>query len=139
MSRAKYQRRSLDKYIEGQTEEDEPDFPGGSVVKNPPANAGVMGSIPDPGRSHVPRSMQARAPQLLSLRSRAQALQLLSHVPQMPKPASPRGRALQREKPPQRALAPQLESSLHSPQLEESPHGTEDPAQPKLKSNKQIT
>ena len=56
MSRAKYQRRSLDKYIEGQTEEDEPDFPGGSVVKNPPANAGVMGSIPDPGRSHVPRS-----------------------------------------------------------------------------------
>ena len=25
-------------------------FPGGSVVKNPPANAGDMGSIPDPGR-----------------------------------------------------------------------------------------
>ena len=31
-------------------------FPGGSVVKNPPANAGDMGSIPDPGRSHVPWS-----------------------------------------------------------------------------------
>ena len=28
-------------------------FPGGSVVKNPPANAGDMGSIPAPGRSHV--------------------------------------------------------------------------------------
>ena len=28
-------------------------FPGGSVVKNPPANAGDMGSIPDPGRSHM--------------------------------------------------------------------------------------
>ena len=28
------------------------DFPGGSVVKNPPANAGDMGSIPGPGRSH---------------------------------------------------------------------------------------
>ena len=25
-------------------------FPGGSVVKNPPANAGDMGSIPDVGR-----------------------------------------------------------------------------------------
>ena len=28
-------------------------FPGGSVVKNPPANAGVTGSIPDLGRSHM--------------------------------------------------------------------------------------
>ena len=28
-------------------------FPGGSVVKNLPANAGDMGSISDPGRSHV--------------------------------------------------------------------------------------
>ena len=26
-------------------------FPSGSVVKNPPANAGDMGSIPEPGRS----------------------------------------------------------------------------------------
>ena len=26
-------------------------FPGGSVVKNPPANAGDAGSIPGPGRS----------------------------------------------------------------------------------------
>ena len=26
-----------------------PDFPGGTVVKNPPANAGDMGSIPSPG------------------------------------------------------------------------------------------
>ena len=26
------------------------DFPGGLVVNNPPANAGAMGSIPDPGR-----------------------------------------------------------------------------------------
>ena len=28
-------------------------FPGGSVVKNPPANAGDMASIPGPGRSHM--------------------------------------------------------------------------------------
>ena len=32
------------------------DFPGGSVVKNPPANAGDTGSSPDAGRSHMPQS-----------------------------------------------------------------------------------
>ena len=32
------------------------DFPGGAVVKNPPANVGDMGSIPSPGRSHMPWS-----------------------------------------------------------------------------------
>ena len=31
------------------------DFPGGLVVKNLPANAGDMGSIPVPGRSHMPQ------------------------------------------------------------------------------------
>ena len=41
------------------------DFPGGAVVKNPPANAGDMGSSPGPGGSHMPRSNWARAPQLL--------------------------------------------------------------------------
>ena len=29
------------------------DFPGGAVVKNPPANAGDTGSSPGPGRSHM--------------------------------------------------------------------------------------
>ena len=32
------------------------DFPGVAVVKNPPANAGDVGSSPGLGRSHVPRS-----------------------------------------------------------------------------------
>ena len=32
------------------------DFPGGAVVKNLPANAGATGSIPGPGRSHMPLS-----------------------------------------------------------------------------------
>ena len=32
------------------------DFPGGTVVKNPPANAGDTGSCPGPGRSHMPWS-----------------------------------------------------------------------------------
>ena len=43
-------------------------FPGGAAVKNPPANAGDTGSSPGLGRSHMPRSNWARAPQLLSLR-----------------------------------------------------------------------
>ena len=29
-------------------------FPGGAVVKNPPANAGDTGSSPGPGGSHMP-------------------------------------------------------------------------------------
>ena len=32
------------------------DFPGGAVVKNPPANAGDTSSSPGPGRSHMPQS-----------------------------------------------------------------------------------
>ena len=32
------------------------DFPGGTVVKNPPANAGDMGSSPGLGGSHMPQS-----------------------------------------------------------------------------------
>ena len=55
-------------------------FPGGSVVKNPPANAGDTGSSPGPGRSHMPRISWARAPQLLSLCSRAREPQLLKPV-----------------------------------------------------------
>ena len=31
-------------------------FPGGTVVENPPANAGDTGSSPGPGRSHMPQS-----------------------------------------------------------------------------------
>ena len=34
----------------------EADFPGGAVVKNPPGNAGNMGSIPGLGRFHMPWS-----------------------------------------------------------------------------------
>ena len=74
------------------------DFPGGAVVKNPPANAGDTGSIPGPGRSHMPWSNWAHVPQLLSLHSRARKPQLLK----------------------QACLEPVLcnKSSPHSPQLE---------------------
>ena len=50
-------------------------FPGGSAVNNLPANAGDMGSIPDPGRPHRPRCSLVVS-QLLSLCSRAGELQL---------------------------------------------------------------
>ena len=53
-------------------------FPGGAEVKNPSVNAGDPGSSPGPGRSHMPRSNYACAPQLLSLRSGAREPQLLS-------------------------------------------------------------
>ena len=32
------------------------DFPGGAMIKNPPANAGDTGSSPGPGRSHILRA-----------------------------------------------------------------------------------
>ena len=47
------------------------------MVKNLPASAGDTGSGPGPGRSHMPWSNWACAPQLLSLRSRACGPQLL--------------------------------------------------------------
>ena len=76
-------------------------FPGGTVVKNPPANAGDMGSSPAPGRSHMPRSNYARVPQLLSLCSKARETQLLSPRATTTEVCAPRARAPQQEKPPQ--------------------------------------
>ena len=78
------------------------------MVKNLPANAGDPGSNPGLGGSHVPQSDEARAPQLLSLRSR-------DHEPQLPSPRAttteahaPRACAPWRERPPQwEARAPQ--------------------------------
>ena len=45
---------SVDKYLFSLWEKK--GFPGGSVVKNRPANEIDMGSIPGPGRSHMPWS-----------------------------------------------------------------------------------
>ena len=59
-----------------------------AVVKNQPVSAEDMGSIPDPGRSHMPRTNQVCVPRLLRLCSRAWEPQLL-------KPAWPRARAVQ--------------------------------------------
>ena len=77
------------------------DFPGGAVVKNPLANAGDTGLSPGPGRSHMPQSNKAYAPQLLSLRSRACEPQLLSPHATTTEAHVPRAYALQQVKPPQ--------------------------------------
>ena len=47
---------SLGRKEEGTQKDDWWGFPGGSVVKNLPANARGMGLIPGLGRSYVPRS-----------------------------------------------------------------------------------
>ena len=40
----------------GQIKEKPQEFPGGAVDKNPPANAGDMGSIPGLGGFHMPQN-----------------------------------------------------------------------------------
>ena len=89
------------------------DLPCGTAVENPPANAGDTGSSPGPGRSHMLLSNEARAPQLLSLRSRA--------------------RAPQQEATAMRSPCTTTKSSPHSPQLEKASHSNEDLMQPKIK------
>ena len=44
-----------------------PDFPGGAVDKNLPANAGDTSSVSGLGRFHLPLSNEAHVPQLLTL------------------------------------------------------------------------
>ena len=66
-------------------------FPGGTMDRNLPANAGTTGLIPGPGRFlvlvHVPRANKACVPPLLKpVHSRAQEPQLLSPVLQLLKP-----------------------------------------------------
>ena len=97
------------------------DFPGGAVVKNPPANTGDMGSSPGPGRSHMPWSNEARVSQLLSLCSRAREPQLLSPcatttAPLVPKASAPQ----QREATAMRSPRTTTKSSPYSPQLEKA-------------------
>ena len=70
------------------------DFPGGTVDKNPPTNAGDVSSIPGPWRFHMPQSSYACAPQLLSLRSETWELQ-------QRKPMCPRAHGQQHTKPSQ--------------------------------------
>ena len=61
------------------------DFPGGPAVKNPPANAGNMDSIPGPGGSHMPWSNEVRVPLLTPEHSRV-VLHKRSHRNEDPAP-----------------------------------------------------
>ena len=71
------------------------------MVKNLPANAGDTGSSPGPGRSHMPGSNKARAPQLLSPHATTtEACVPRAHAPQQEKPPQQEARA------PQRRVAP---------------------------------
>ena len=81
----------------GQTKKNQ-GFPGGSVVKNLPANARDSDLIPCLGRSYIPQSGLAR---LLSLGSSTQESQLLSPCAATTEVLSPYSHALQQEKPPQ--------------------------------------
>ena len=78
---------------------EEQDFPGSPVVKNPAVNTGDAGLIPGPGRSHMPQTNEACAPQLVSKHSRAHAPPLLSPRATAIEAQSPRARAPRQEKP----------------------------------------
>ena len=83
-------------------------------AKSPTANAGDMGSISGPGRSHMPQSNQA-------------LLNSGAHEPSTEAP-HPRAHAPQQEKSLQwESHAPQLESSPSSPQVEKNPHSNKEP------------
>ena len=70
-------------------------LPGGSAGETLPANAGDRSLIPGQGRSHVPESKEACAPQLPSLCSTAREPQLL--MPAHPRACAPPGKPLQWE------------------------------------------
>ena len=100
-------------------------FPGGSVVKNRPTNAGDTGSIPGLGRSHMPQSNEAREPQLLSLR----ALEPMNC--RYWSPCAWSLRSATREATAMRAQALQQRSPC-SPRLENAHVRKEDPVQPEV-------
>ena len=111
------------------------DFLGGTLVKNLPANAGDMGSIPGPGKSHQPWSNKARVPQLLSLHSRAPEPQLLSPWATTTEAHSLRAHAPWQEKPPQwEAPTPQRRVAPTRLNYRKPTRSTEDPTQPKFKN-----
>ena len=103
-------------------------FPASSAVKNPPASAGNMGLIPvweDPTR----RATKTVCCVTTGLGSRAHEPQLPSPQATATSPQAPRPCFTRREA---TAVSPHTttKGNPRSPQLERSPHGSEDPAQP---------
>ena len=97
-------------------------FLGGSVAKNLPVKAGDAGSIPDPGRFHMPRETKPCTNKFWAWAAATEGW-------------VPRAWALRQETTAMRAPAPQLKISPCYPQLEERPHSHGDPTQTKI--NKQ--
>ena len=94
------------------------------MVKNPPANAGDMGLIPDMRRSHRTITKPVRH-KLLSLCSRAWELRLLKPV--LPGVCAPR-----REATAERSPRPATGEQAPLAATRESPRRREDSAQPKI-------
>ena len=70
------------------------DFPGGPVVKNPPANAGDAGLIPGLGRFHMPQDNCALPQEKPSQREdHTPQLESSPRLPQLEKPHVPQWRS----------------------------------------------
>ena len=100
------------------------DFSGGPVVKNLPSNAGDMGLIPGPGRSHMSPDSLADVPQQLSL----SAIATETHMPKAHTPCS-----ATRETTTVRILLPQQRVTPSLCSWRKPAHSNKDPVQPKLK------
>ena len=93
-------------------------FPGGPVDRNPPANAGDMGLIPDPGRFHTPQATKASVPQMLEPAcSRACEPKLMTPCVTATEPCVP---MLYNKKPTMRSLCTATKSTPHSLQLQKA-------------------
>ena len=90
-------------------------FPGGAVVKNPPANAGDTSLSPGLGRSHMPRSNKPMRHSYWAC-----ALEPTSHNHWSPRTYSPCFTT--REATAMRSLCTTTKNSPRSPQLEKSLH-----------------
>ena len=107
--------------------EDDRGFPGGSVVKTPPAMQATWVQSPI---QEDPTYHGATKPMCYNYWAhdlRPESRNPWAHVPQILQPACPRACALQQEEPPQREITG---DQLHLLQLEENPHSNRDPAQP---------
>ena len=105
-------------------------FPGGSVVKNLPASAGHTCSIPGWEDPTCYRTGKARLHSCWACALEPGSRNCWAHVPQPWRLQSPRARAPQQEKPPQREATAGEQPLLAA--TEESPRSHEGPAQLKI-------
>ena len=126
LKRMKFKETKLAIWYKGRSETTTEGFPDGSVVKNLPANAGDMDSIPGLGQSHMPQAQLS--PFATTIEPVLESLGTSTTEPTDPRACVPQNERSQQWE----AHTLQLESSSHSLQLEKSPHSNENPAQPKI-------